>query len=303
MKKPVRINFTNFWSGFDNSQNFFCQLLQSQYRVELVDKPEFLIYSVFGKEHRKYRCIRIFFTGENCRPNFYECDYALSFDHLDHPRHRRLPLYVLYFDGHPECLVKPTGFDPGAVLRQKTKFCNFIFSNDQAGERILFFKRLSQYKRVDSGGRVLNNIGGRVPDKLAFIRDYKFTIAFENASYPGYTTEKLTDPMRVHSLPIYWGNPLVERDFNPRSFLNYHDFPDEDALIERIIELDQNDDLYLEYLREPYFHNNEPNIYCRPDYLLEFFERIFRERKPPIARKPWYEMQLSLQRRHSPRQW
>ena len=42
-----------------------------------------------------------------------------------------------------------------------------------------------------------------------------FTIAFKNDSYPGYTTEKIYEPMYVNSLPIYSGNPLVYRDFNP----------------------------------------------------------------------------------------
>ena len=28
----------------------------------------------------------------------------------------------------------------------------------------------------------------------------------------------------VNSLPIYWGNPLIHREFNTKSFVNYHDF-------------------------------------------------------------------------------
>ena len=71
-----------------------------------------------------------------------------------------------------------------------------------------FFVKLSKYKQVDSGGRTLNNIGGPVEDKMEFIKDYRFVISFENAEYPGYTTEKIIQPMFVDSIPIYWGNPL-----------------------------------------------------------------------------------------------
>ncbi|WP_416171499.1 glycosyltransferase family 10 domain-containing protein [Algoriphagus boritolerans] len=74
------------------------------------------------------------------------------------------------------------------------KFCCFLASNERAKERIEFFKKLSQYKQVDSGGIVHNNLGFRVSDKMKFIKDYKFIVAFENSSYPGYITEKIWHP-------------------------------------------------------------------------------------------------------------
>jgi hypothetical protein len=130
---------------------------------------------------------------------------------------------------------------------------------------------------------LLNNVGGRVPNKLEFIRKFKFTIAFENFSYPGYTTEKLTEPMVMQSLPIYWGNPLVHYDFNPRSFINWHDYGNDEAVIERIIELDRNDDLYLEYLGEPYYHNNRVNECVKHENVLKQFEMVFESQFIPIA--------------------
>ena len=48
-----------------------------------------------------------------------------------------------------------------------------------------------------------------VSNKMDFIKDYKFVISFENSSNPGYTTEKLIEPMLVNSIPIYWGNTEV----------------------------------------------------------------------------------------------
>jgi hypothetical protein len=148
-----------------------------------------------------------------------------------------------------------------------------------------FFHKLSKYKQVTSGGKILNNVGGRVPDKLEFIRKFKFTIAFENSSYPGYTTEKLIQPMLVHSLPIYWGNPMVVKDFNPKSFINYHDYQDDEAVIEKIIELDRNDDLYLQYCAEPYYHNNVVNEYTKFENMLDHFEMIFDSRIIPLAQQ------------------
>lgn len=83
------------------------------------------------------------------------------------------------------------------------------------------------------------------------MKKYKFTIAFENSSSNGYTTEKLYQPLQSFSVPIYWGNPLVVRDFNPKAFINCNDFDNDfDAVIERVKELDNDPDKYLAMLRE-----------------------------------------------------
>ncbi len=119
--------------------------------------------------------------------------------------------------------------------------------------------------------------------KIEFLRQYKFNIAFENRFLPGYTTEKIYEPMMARCMPIYWGNPLIHEEFNPKSFLNRPDFANEDALIEKIIELDKDDAKYLEYLRQPYFYDDTPNIYFSRQRLLDFFEKIFTTKITPVA--------------------
>ena len=283
MKKKIKINFADFWPDFIKTDNYFYNLLRQVYDVEISESPDFLFYSAFTNTHKKYKCLKIYYTGENRRPDFNECDYAFTFDYIDNPDHYRLPLYVMYDE--PTKLIKPASFNAEDVLKEKTKFCNFVFSNgrDSAKKRTDFFHALSKYKRVDSGGKFLNNIGGPVKDKLAFIKDYKFTIAFENASYPGYTTEKIFQPMQVNSLPIYWGNELVDRDFNTKSFLNYHEFESMEALIEKVIELDKNDDHYIEYVKQPFYKNNTLNEFINPEKILKQFDYILKNEKVPVA--------------------
>jgi hypothetical protein len=273
MKPNISLGFSDFWGGFTPHDNYFTRLLATRYHVAVSEQPEYLIYSCFGNQHRRIPArVRIYYTGENCRPNFRRCDYAFTFDHLSRPEHYRLPLYAWY--GDPVSLVK-RDVDAQRILAAKTGFCNFVYSNPRCRLRIRFFEKLSKYKRVDSGGKLLNNIGGPVANKLEFLRRYKFTIAFENDSYPGYTTEKICEPMHARSLPIYWGNPLVHLDFNPRSFVNYFDYGDLDELVDRVIEIDRNDDLYCQYLREPWYHGNVVNEYVRAENVLAQFERIF----------------------------
>jgi len=286
VKPRIKLAFADFWGQFDPAHNYFTRLLSARYDLELVDRDaDFLIYSCFGASHRRHRGTRIYFTGENTRPNFRQCDYAFSFDHCDRPEHFRLPLYGLY--GDPHWLVK-WPVDAEAILRAKTGFCNFVYSNPRCKTRVKFFHKLSKYKRVDAGGRLLNNIGGPVKSKLDFLRQYKFTIAFENSSHPGYTTEKIVEPMQAQSLPIYWGNPLVDRDFNPRSFVNYFDHGSLDDLVDRVVELDRNDDRYLEMVRQPWYHGNVVNEYVQSERVLAQFERIFAERK--VGRRPMFSL-------------
>ena len=277
MKPRIKLAFTDFWGQFDAANNYFTRLLAPHYDLQVVDRDaDFLIYSCFGTRYRRHQGTRIYFTGENTRPNFRQCDYAFTFDHCERPEHFRLPLYGLY--GDPTWLVKGA-VDAEAILAAKTGFCNFVYSNPKCKTRVKFFHKLSKYKRVDAGGRLLNNMGGRVTNKLDFLRQYKFTIAFENSSHPGYTTEKIVEPMQAGSVPIYWGNPLVDRDFNPRSFVNFFDYGTLDDLVDRVVELYRNDDLYLDLVRQPWYHGNVVNEYVRPENVLAQFERIFSERK------------------------
>jgi alpha(1,3/1,4) fucosyltransferase len=296
-RPTIRLKFVGFWDGFDTHDNFFTRLLGQRYRLELCDDPDFVIFAYVGKRRRDYRrwnCVRIFYTGENIAPDWSACDWALSFEHSLHPRHRRLPHWPFYVD--PVALVKPPDYDPVATLAAKTRFCAFVVSNPLCRTRNDFFRRLSRYKPVDSGGKVLNTLGHRVGDKQAFLRDYRFTIAFENESHPGYTTEKIVEPMLANSIPIYWGDPLVGRDFDTRSFLSAHDSHSLDDLVERVIEVDRNPALHLELLSRPWFRDNRVPACADSRQILDQFTRIFSTPIAPVARSRSLKHLLGIDR-------
>lgn len=289
VKRKVRIDFCDFTHNLSKTGHFLYKLLSERFEVELCDQPDFLIYSNFGHEHLLHSGVRIFFSGESDIPDFNECDYSVATAKVDDPRHLQYPNYVHY--GEPSEIIKKND-DPEKILASKTKFCSFViggYNPRKNHNRVAFFQKLSKYKLVDSAGTKFNNIGGGGPrnprSKIEFLRSYKFNIAFENRSLAGYTTEKIFEPMVARCLPIYWGNPEIADEFNPRSFLNYFDFPSEEALLEKIIELDQDDAKYLEYLRQPYFHNDQPNLYFSRERMLNFFEKIFTERITPVAQR------------------
>ncbi len=284
--KTIRINFVDFWGNFDRENNFLTQALRQWYNVEFAEKPDFLFYGDDrARTHRNYDAVKINYLLENRVPNFRYCDYAFSYRYMKDPRNMRLPYYV--FVGPAERIIKEPG-EAERVLAAKTKFCAVVIGNrntKRTARRLRFFEKLSKYKPVDSGGRFLNNIGGPVKDKVAFLRDYKFHVCFENATSPGYTSEKLVHAMQARCLPIYWGNPRVAEDFNPRSFLQVTDEMSDEEAIERVIELDRDDTKYLALAREPYFHGNTPNELYNPERLRPQFERIFESTR---RARTWY---------------
>jgi hypothetical protein len=291
MKRRIRIDFCDFWRYLDKHDNFFYNLLSERFELTVCDRPDFLIYSNNGDVHRHFNCVKVYYTHEPIQPDFSQCDYAFTAFYIDHPRHLRLPYYAVLYDS-PRDLIRGGDFpQPREILAEKTKFCSYVVSNHSRRRnrnRLEIFEKLSNYKKVDSGGRFRNNIGGPILNgyegKINFLRNYKFHIAFENASLPGYTTEKLPQALMARTLPIYWGNPRVAEDFNPRSFVNAADFPDLDALVARIIQLDQDEALYLPYLAQPGLPENKATEWFDRRRVLDRFEQIFDSAEPPVSK-------------------
>ena len=125
-----------------------------------------------------------------------------------------------------------------------------MVSNGSGDVRNLFYDRLSQYKKIDSGGGFRNNVGGPVDDKLTFLSNYKFSICFENDKTEGYISEKLSDAFEAGTIPIYYGDDTVLELLNNRSYIHVKDENDFDEKIELIKKIDQNETLYEEIIRE-----------------------------------------------------
>ena len=238
------------------------------------EHPDFLFYGdLLTSELYKYpsNTIRIFLTGENTAPDWKVADYALTHERIWNERHWRTPLWRQFYDpGHT-----PLYRDFDFVKARVNRFCNFIYSNETAKERIQFFQLLSSYKKVDSGGRVLNNLGHRIEDKLGMLAESKFTIAFENESHPGYATEKIIQPLIQGSIPIYWGDPFIAQDFNPDCFINVHDYKSFDDVVEEVIRIDNDENLWKRYVTAPIFADNKLPELLTDQAYCDFFKKIF----------------------------
>ena len=302
----IRVNFVDFWPHFNKKDNYFYHLLSLNYEVEIDERnPDLLFFSVDYARNRErdrylgHPCKKIFYSGENVRPNFDfpgsieypsysigKCDYAFTFDYSEDPRHYRLPLWVLFvnwFDlpdnpnRDPSYLIPLHHLTERATLPLKTKFCNFVFSNT-SGMRLEILDAIHTYRRVDCAGSLRNNMGYQVEgrgdqrSKIDFLQHYKFTVATENSSHAGYTTEKLIHPLSVGSIPIYWGSEKVEDDFNAAAIIDVKKYDSLDEVVDIIHRIDENDELYQMYLDEPIFKNNEVPACFLPQSVLHYVE-------------------------------
>lgn len=207
-----KIAFIGFWDTFNPETNPLTKYIREFTEVEITDvkHADYVFFSVQSEKHwfASDDSIKIFYTGENLTPDFNACDYAIGFDWMEYgDRYMRLPLYYLYKDICELCERKHL-LDPEAITKEKTGFCSITVSNSRRNPIFqTLFEELSKYKKVDSGGRWNNNIGGAVTDKFAFDASHKFSIVCENSAHPGYTTEKLVQAFAANCIPIYWGDP------------------------------------------------------------------------------------------------
>lgn len=292
MNKPtIKVGFTDYFNPFDE---FITDILSHDFEIVRNDNdPDYLFFcdENFGQNNLNYdsnRMVKIFYTGENRRPYNYKAHYAVSFDHIDLPQFFRLPLYSLENWVNQNKLGWCNLLDFKRTMRAKDKegFCSFVVRNHRCSERNEFFHLLSQYKTVDSGGPLFNNVGGPIPQesfnshvtKTEFIKKRKFHIAYENSSYPGYVTEKILHGFLGESIPIYWGSPCVEMDFNHKAFISRHNFKSTEDMIEFIKYVDQNDDVYDEIMSQPVLPSYNTDRFLNFDNFRYWFkERVYKK--------------------------
>lgn len=172
-----------------------------------------------------------------------------------------LHLFDLQMNYHPDADVHIPYVEHnfGELLRgplrakEKGNLINaFISSPFDKSDRTVYLKALMDALSVHSYGklfqnRVLAEDNGR-HSKLKTIATYKFTIAFENAVFRDYVTEKFYDPLISGSVPVYLGAPNIS-EFAPgdKCFINTSDFSSPSSLADYLFRVSRDDALYRQY--------------------------------------------------------
>lgn len=278
--KKVKVGYVDFWKDFVPEEYIFHQRLSKYYDVEITnDNPDFVICSTFGNQFYKYKCPRILFVGEAFTPDFNLYDYAIGFDRMQFgDRYLRYPLCLLNTKDLEEAIHKTER--PDDYFLNREKFCSYVVSSGGGvGDiRNWLYDRISEYKTVDSGGRFRNNLpdGKPVADKKAFQENYRFSLAFENTKFSGYITEKIIDGWAAGTIPIYYGDSDIKKDFNEKAMIICEGKEQIEEVIERIKAIEKNEETYLEVAKQPIF-NRDSEVYqlLESNQLEVFLKNIF----------------------------
>jgi hypothetical protein len=247
------------------------------------DSPDYLIFNVFGKEHKKPKykhAIKIAIFTENHIPDLNEVDYAIGHSHISYLDRYFKHSSILW----QNCKIISKVRKDVLKMPLRTKFCAAVISNSyMAYFRLKFISDLSKYKKVDMGGRYRNNIGSSVKDKIKFLSSYKFSIAMENSSADGYISEKIIQSFIAGTIPIYYGDYLIDEYINPKSYILIKGEKDIYDKIEYIKSIDNDDEKYKSIMKEKVILDNN-FIEKIDDEIKLFLYNIFQQEKSKSRR-------------------
>ena len=230
--------------------------------------------------------IKIAFLSENQIPDFNVADYCIGYSHINY--------FDRFFKRQPyfyKTILKFKDDDLQIIRRNSInevghkKFCAAVISNHEytSNFRLNFINELNKYKKVDMGGRYGNNVG-LIKDKIKFLSAYKFSIAMENSEGDGYLSEKIIESFLAGTIPIYYGDYMLDEFINPKAYIYIRGEKDLIKKIDYIIEIDNNDKIYKSILNEKVLINYKSNINSEKEYY-NFILNIFNQDKQIAKRK------------------
>ena len=245
------------------------------------------MYNVFDNVDvfNKYNnSIKIAIYTENEMPDFNIGDYIIGHYHIIYLD--RYFKYSIFLWTNYKAINKMRKDILKKPIRKK--FCAAVISNcgiSFAKFRLNFIDKLSEYKKVDMGGKCQNNINRKVKNKIEFLSNYKFSIAMENSDGDGYISEKIADSFLAGTIPIYFGDYLLDEYINPKSYILIKGEKDIEKKIKYIQKLDQDDNLYKEMLKEKAIIDDNFGYKIDDIEIKSFLRHIFRQNKNKAFRR------------------
>jgi alpha(1,3/1,4) fucosyltransferase len=178
------------------------------------------------------------------------------------------------------------------VPYSQKKFCCMIcanksskYKNELYSERrnaIQFFEKKEMRKYFDLFGwdwarNGYKNYKGQIPSKINVLKNYKFSICFENTkNHKGYVTEKIFDCFQAGVIPIYLGAPNVTDYIPDNCFIDFRKFKDYKRLFSYLKHMTQVEyETYIENIRR-YLDSKRSEEFKKPYFEKRLLEVVVR---------------------------
>lgn len=114
---------------------------------------------------------------------------------------------------------------------------------------------------------------GKLGDKRGTLDKYKFTISYENGIARGWISEKLLEVMLYGSVPVYLGDPEIEKIIPKECFIDKRDYPTYEALYQRMVEMGEEEHTkYLDAIEK--FLNSKKAYRFKVDAFVDSVENM-----------------------------
>ena len=268
------------WSNYfaDNIINLF-EGKKKMKKVRDHNSADLIITHIKQKiDYHNEKALNIIISGE---PIQSKREYDISISTLKVFKNSIYNIYLPFL--YQSLKEHYLSIEPVINFNEKRRFCAFMYSIDYP-HRIHYFKLFSKYRRVDSLGKScknmqiktarINNLDITYLDEAVEIyKKYKFVISIENKLDYGYNTEKLINPIIAGSIPIYWGDPEIFLYINKKRVIYALDYQSDEALLKKIIEIDNDDELYQEIINENVYLKTPEEIFSNyKNELINIFK-------------------------------
>ena len=98
----------------------------------------------------------------------------------------------------------------------------------------------------------------------------------ENSEADGYSSEKILDSLWAGTIPIYYGDYMIDEYINPKTYILIRGGYEVEEKIEYIKKIDNDDNLYRSILKEKVFIDDffvDNIINERKKFLLHIFDQ------------------------------
>lgn len=192
---------------------------------------------------------------------------GVKFFKFHYPELRERIANIVPFEEKKLCTLMATRLGskhPKQLYSEREKMIRFF---EDKPELFDFYGRNWEKKKF-------RNWKGVAADKLAVIKNYKFSICYENMrDVKGYITEKIFDCFAVGNVPVYWGASNVTEYIPEDCFIDRRKFIDEDQLCRFLMSMKKEEyEGYLE--RAAQFLKSDRAKVFSVDHFIDTFLTI-----------------------------